>query len=62
MSQRAIPRSKIAFCGAKVTLFGTNQPFEKVSSFLSTLGGGKLNFANESYTEYVLERLSSCIR
>ena len=36
--------------------------FEEVSSFLSTLGGGRLNFANESYTEYVLERLSSCIR
>ena len=36
--------------------------FQEVDSFISSLGGGRISFANESYTEYVLERLSSCIR
>ena len=36
--------------------------FEEVASFLSSLGGGRLSFARESYTEYVLERLGHCMR
>ena len=36
--------------------------FEEVYSFLSSLGGGRRSFANQAYTEYVMERLRNCIR
>ena len=35
--------------------------FDTVSSFISTLGGDRISYANEAYTEYVLERLDYCI-
>lgn len=34
--------------------------FEEFYSFISSLGGGRVNYANETYTEYVLERLGVC--
>ena len=36
--------------------------FEEVHRFISSLGGGRMSFANELYTEFVLERLSNCVR
>ena len=36
--------------------------FEEVHRFISSLGGGRMSFANELYTEFVLERLGNCVR
>lgn len=36
--------------------------FQEMHSFVSSLGYGRVTFANQSYTEYVMERLESCIR
>jgi len=36
--------------------------FSELYSFISSLGGGRIDYANEACTEYILERLSVCIR
>lgn len=35
--------------------------FEEVSLFISSLGRGRISFANQEYTEYVIERMGYCI-
>ena len=42
-------------------LWGWEQYFEELSTFVFSLGRGRIAYANESYTEYVLDRLSTCI-
>ena len=37
------------------------QYFEELSTFICSLDRGRIAYANEGYTEYVLERLSTCI-
>ena len=55
-------RSQLTMASANDTFLSSLEIyFDEVSSFLSTLGGGRMDFANEAYTEYVLERLGYCI-
>ena len=42
-------------------LWGWEQYFEELSTFICSLGRGRIAYANESYTEYVLDRLTTCI-
>ena len=42
------------------SLWGWENYFEELSTFIGSLGGGRIRCANESYTEYVVERLSTC--
>ena len=35
--------------------------FDEVYSFVSSLGGGRISYANQPYTEHVLERLGHCV-
>ena len=41
-------------------LWGWENYFEEVSTFISSLGRGRITYANESYTEYVRDRLTTC--
>ena len=43
------------------TLWGWENYFEELSTFISSLGRGRITYANESYTEYVRDRLTTCI-
>ena len=42
-------------------LWGLENYFEELTTFIRSLGGDRITFANDSYTEYVLDRLSTCI-
>ena len=42
-------------------LWGWEQYFEELSTFVFSLGRGRIVYANESYTDYVLDCLSTCI-
>ena len=42
-------------------LWGLENYFEELATFIRPLGGDRITFANDSYTEYVLDRLSTCI-
>lgn len=37
------------------------QYFEELSTFICSLHRGRITYANENYTEYVLDRLSTCM-
>ena len=43
------------------TLWGWEQYFKELSTVICSLSRGRIGYANESYTEYVLDRLSTCI-
>lgn len=43
------------------TPWGWEQYFEELSMFICSLGRGRIAYANEGYTEYVLDRLGTCI-
>lgn len=43
------------------TLWGWEQYFEELSTFICSLGRGRTTYANEGYTEYVLDWLSTSI-
>lgn len=43
------------------TLWGWEQYFEELSTFICSLGRGRITYANENYTEYVLDRLTTCV-
>ena len=42
-------------------LRGLETYFEEMSTFLSSLEGDRISFTNERYTDYVLDRLSTCV-
>ena len=42
-------------------LWGWQTNFEEMSTFLSSLEGDRISFANERYTDYVLDHLSTCV-
>ena len=42
-------------------LWGIESYFQELSTFVASLGHDRISFSNERYTEYVLDRLATCI-
>ena len=42
-------------------LWGWERYFDEASAFISSLHGDSMSFANNNYTEYVMDRLNTCI-
>ena len=42
-------------------LWGLESYFQELSTFVASLNGDRITFANERYTDYVLDHLSTCV-